>query len=47
MIWVPCRGQELRIKETLHSSLRLDSSDGAFAGLTAAPGAEREPVNAR
>lgn len=31
----------------LHSSLKMDSSDGAFAGLTAAAGTDREPVSTR
>ena len=44
---VLCRGQEDRIREMLHSSIRMDSSDGAFAGLTAVAGKDRDPVNAR
>lgn len=42
-----CRGQEERIREMLHSNIRMDSSDGAFAGLTAAAGKDCNPVHAR
>ena len=41
------RGQEARIKETLHSSLRFDSNDGAYVGLTAAQGADRAVFSSR
>ncbi|CAL5229471.1 g12798 [Coccomyxa viridis] len=41
------RGQEERIREMLHSKIRMDSSDGAFAGLTAAAGKDCNPVHAR